>query len=382
MKAWGLTMLALVLSATLTAQLTPPRITGYVKSLPSVRFPRGLDAAFADHLLHNRLNGTWDINPHLHLHGSLRTRVFTGYTVENVPFYPDFVAFDDGFFNFSQNLYSGDRLLVHTISDRFFADFNKGKWSVRVGRQRINWGINTVSNPNDLFNTYSFFDFDYEERPGTDAVRVRYFPTPMSRVEVAYSPSIDPSQSVAAAMYAFNRKGFDFQVLSGYFRDRAAIGGGWAGHIARTGFKGEATWFTDLNPTEGRDPSNLVVAVSGDHLFSNGGFLIVEYLWSQPREGVQTVFFDFTQPLRPDNLSITDHSVFVNYTYPVSPIITLGAAGFAYPRLEGGFLSPNVNISARSNLDVLLISQLFFGPERSVLGQAGYMIATAVKWNF
>lgn len=36
-------------------------------------------------------------------------------------------------------------------------------------------------NPNDWFNTYNYFDFDYEERPGTDAIRVRvYFKDGMS----------------------------------------------------------------------------------------------------------------------------------------------------------------------------------------------------------
>ena len=35
-----------------------------------------------------------------------------------------------------------------------------------AGRQRINWGQTFVWNVNDVFNAYSYFDFDYKERPG------------------------------------------------------------------------------------------------------------------------------------------------------------------------------------------------------------------------
>ena len=59
--------------------------------------------------------------------------------------------------------------------DRLFIEWNKEKWNIRIGRQRINWGINLAFNPNDIFNAYNFLDFDYEERPGVDAARVQYY---------------------------------------------------------------------------------------------------------------------------------------------------------------------------------------------------------------
>ena len=35
--------------------------------------------------------------------------------------------------------------------------------------------MNLVWNPNDLFNAFSFVDFDYEERPGSDALRIQKY---------------------------------------------------------------------------------------------------------------------------------------------------------------------------------------------------------------
>ena len=93
----------------------------------------------------------------------------------------------------------------------------------------MNWGVNLISNPNDLFNQYSFYDFDYPERPGSDAVRVQRFLGFNSRMEVAVRPASDLEQSVAAFLYAFGARGYDIQLMGGYYRERFVAGAGFAG---------------------------------------------------------------------------------------------------------------------------------------------------------
>jgi hypothetical protein len=370
----------------LTAQEPPsmekPSISGYIKYLPSLRANSDVDQFYFDQLLHNRLNLDWRLSENLNFHGALRTRLFQGYTVKNVPFYSDFITQNDHLINASWLVFEEGSFLMHTMSDRFYFNYSKDKWQVRVGRQRINWGINTVSNPNDLFNTYSFFDFDYEERPGADAVRVQYFAGPLSRFEMAFSPGRTPRENVGALLYAFNYKNYDIQLLTGYFKNRWAVGGGWAGSIKQTGFKGEITYFKDLEPLPDTKTSNVVAAVSADHIFQNGSYFVLEYTYNEQRhlDGEDLQFL--TRPLRADNLSFTDHSIFANYTYPASPILQWGLAGIYYPTEEGFFLSPNVNYSLFQNFDLQVISQLFFGKEGSVLSEAGYLVAAVVKWSF
>src|SRR5690606_1804413 len=156
----------------------------------------------------------------------------------------------------------------HTIPDRLYAEWNSSDWSVQIGRQRINWGINTVTNPNDLFNIYSFYDFDYPQRPGSDAIRIRHFTRTLSRREAAGSPSRDSRNSTAALLYGFNRNGYDIQLIGGLYREMIAAGGGWAGSIGQTGFKGEVMGFVELRDRPGRG-NNLITAISADHMFSN-----------------------------------------------------------------------------------------------------------------
>lgn len=363
----------------------PPKkfnLKGYLKYLPSYRNSSALNEPFFDHLIHNRLNARWNIREGINLQGSLRTRYFNGSTVREFPLFDQFLQEDFGYARLNWIVSDGNSHILHTTIDRLFFEYSEEKWQLRVGRQRINWGINLVSNPNDLFNTYSFFDFDYEERPGTDAVRFQYFTGHLSRLELAAAPGRSKEESVAAAYYTFNRSGFDWQFLTGYFRNRWATGLGWAGRIKESGFKGEISYFRDLEPISGREAGNIVAGVSADYLFGNGVFLVVEYLYNQPREGVGVDLLLFTQPLSADNLSFTDHSVFAQARYPISPIISAGLAGFYYPSERAVFLSPSINMSVLTDLDLLIIGQVFRGPENSIFSQAGTLLAAALKWSF
>lgn len=368
-----------------------PELHGYLKNFPMVVVAPGFDAVQqADNILHNRLNFRWRLNAHWEVQAAQRTRLFWGQSAEN-PFFRAFLDADlNGPADLSHVLFSEQKLLLHTITDRAFVDYTKGKWQVRAGRQRINWGINTVSNPNDLFNNYSFFDFDYEERPGVDALRVNWFRTSLSRFELAIAPGrdvlvpgskINMRESVAAVLWGFNRKGYDWQLVSGYFRNRLAVGGGWAGSIGAAGFKGELSWFYDLEKTPGLERGNVVVALSADYRFGNGLFWINEVVYNQQRGGGAAPIL-LIRPLRADNLSFSDWSVLSTVSYPIGLRHSLNLAGFYYPTEEAVFFSPSYSFSAAQNLDLTVLGQYFLAGDNSLFANAGSTLAVLLKWSF
>lgn len=71
-------------------------------------------------------------------------------------------------------------MILRTMIDRLWIDWAYKKWELRAGRQRINWGKTSVWNPNDLFNTFNYANFDYEEQAGSDAIKLSYYPSGMS----------------------------------------------------------------------------------------------------------------------------------------------------------------------------------------------------------
>lgn len=357
-------------------------LDGFAKYLYSARFGGLINGTYHDHLLHNRLNMRWDFSERLNWSGSLRSRIFAGNSVRDIPEFGNFIDMDNSGLNTSILWKAGDQFFFHSNLDRFFVNWEKDQWNIRLGRQRINWGITNVFNPNDLFNSYSFYDFNYEERPGADALRIVHYTGMLSSWELGVSYDRSRGGSVAALKYRFNFKGYDLQFLGGYFHERVALGGGWAGSIKGMGFKGEFTWFSDLNTSGSDNSSNWVVAVSGDYLFPNGIFLIVEYLFSQSRSNAPLSPLFFTQPLSADRLSFADHNFAISAQYPINPILSVGGAAIYYPDLNGLFMSPTINYNWLQDFDLQLVGQFFAGKRDSLLGEAGSLIALSGRWSF
>ena len=123
----------------------------------------------------------------------------------------------------SYNIFREEKFVLHSMIDRFWLKYQKDKIEISVGRQRVNWGVNTIWNNNDLFNAYNFIDFDYIERPGSDVIRFIYTGDNLSSFELVYLPSERKGYSLAG-LYKLNSFGYDFQILAAnYFEDKADI---------------------------------------------------------------------------------------------------------------------------------------------------------------
>ena len=106
--------------------------------------------------------------------------------------------------------YSNDNGVLYSTIDRLFFQYNSDQFSLTLGRQRINWGIHFVWQPNDIFNSFNYLDFNYPERPGSDALRLQYYTSATSSVDIAYKINAQ-NQSTFGAKYAFNVWNYDFQ---------------------------------------------------------------------------------------------------------------------------------------------------------------------------
>lgn len=359
------------------------RFGGYIQ-LSSVYLTADLPAPFPDsfweYRIQNRLQLSWFATENLTINAEIRLRVFAGDLVKEIPGYASVIDQDDGYMNLSWMMVEDENVLIHLIPDRLFAEWAQNDWNIRIGRQRINWGINMVTNPNDLFNIYSIYDFDYPERPGSDALRIQKFLGFASKVEFAVSPAKQIENMVAAGLYQFNRSGYDVQLISGYYRNRWALGGGWAGSISDTGFKGELMFFQDREEVSGNKNRNVIVAVSVDHMFANSLFMITELLYNQ--KGGLDSFDMFGSSLSVDNPSISGYQLTTQLAYPVNPLLDVSLAGIWYPDERAVFISPAITYSILPDLDMRALAQLFRGEDDSVFANAGSIYSFSLTWNF
>ncbi|MDG5767591.1 hypothetical protein QA596_08960 [Balneolales bacterium ANBcel1] len=360
------------------------QIRGYLQGMP-VRIsadlpePVGSDT-WMEYRLQNRLNVRWDAGSDLSFHWQMRTRIFGGDLIRDFPEYAAGIDTDDGLVNLSWMITEQNSWVLHHIPDRLYAEWDRGAWNIRVGRQRVNWGVNMITNPNDIFNIYSFYDFGYPERPGSDAIRIRRFLGFSSRMELAVSPARNLENSVAAMLYSFNTRGYDIQVIGGYYRERFTTGAGWAGNLRDAGFKGEVMFYADINETDGSRATNLIASASIDYMFSNSLFLVTEALYN--KDGGMDTFSLLAEPLTPDNPSFSRYQFTAQATYPVHPLLDGSLAAIFYPDESSVFLSPSLTWSVLQNLDMQLLAQFFAGSDDSAFANAGNLVMASLKYNF
>ena len=360
------------------------RLWGYVKYMNSL-FIADNDSVpiITDNLIHNRLNYTWYIQKHWEFNTSMRNRVFWGELVRLQPNLPEALKADNGIWDLSAVWMEGDGFVGHTIFDRLNITARYGASEIILGRQRINWGTCLVWNPNDIYNAFSFFDFDYEERPGTDAALYRYYMSPVSSIEGVYAFGDSLRGSTISGMLKLNRRGYDFQGFLGYQRGFYTAGLGWAGEIKGAGFRGEfSLWEPDANST---GPSQLVGGIDVDYTFPNSLYLHAAYLYNS--EGINTStgnYNDFflNRELGARTLSPTRHSIFAEVSGHLSPIIRGSLFGITNPQDASFFWGPMVNWSVANNFEILFNGQFFVGPPNTAYGGYGSIMYLRFKYSF
>lgn len=360
-------------------------LNGYLKFLQTVQFEKVDETWITDNIFHNRLNFKWYPTSNLTFTAELRTRLFYGETVKLFPQYPDIIDSETGYIaDLSAVVAEGNSYFIHSILDRVNLDWSKDDWQVRIGRQRINWGQNFVWNPNDVFNAYSFFDFDYEERPGSDAVLVRHYTGATSSIEFATAFADDWDDYKMAAMYRWNRWNYDFQVLAGKVGRDYALGGGWSGEIGGAGFKGEVTWLEPIDDALSGE-GTVVAALSGDYTFASSLFIHSEIIYNEYARDLNPVAgaLNFlTESRSPKTLTFTEWSWFNEGAYQITPLFKAGLYSIYYPGEGSVFLGPNAELSISDNVYLLFLGQFFIGPSDSVYGNLGYFNYLRLKWSF
>ena len=383
-----LTIILLLFSLLVRAQddTDKPRnwtLNGYVKYMQTISF-RHIDKQWmTDNLIHNRLIFDWNITNNLTFNTQMRNRIFYGETVSDFPQYPDIVNQDYGLVNLTWNLFEGKSVFMNSTFDRLYLDYNLDKFQVTIGRQRINWGQSFVWNPNDLFNYYSFFDFDYEEKPGSDAVRIQFYPSYSSKLDLAVK--IDSAKKVTTALlYRFNKWNYDIQFMGGWYNGRDfVLGAGFSGSLFKGGLSGEVSYFhpqKHFSDTTG----TWVASLGYNYTFANSLMLQFEGLYNG--YGKQSGSFNLTEFyfmwLTPQNLSLTKFSFFGQVSYPFTPLFTGTLSAMYNPNDHSFYTGPSLSYSLIENLELSVYGQYFTSNTPADEGGKGVFLYWRLKWSF
>ena len=295
---------------------------------------------------------------------------------------------NDSFFDWQKRLIGKENIVFSGTLDRAWITEYAGDWQATLGRQRIAWGTNLIWNPVDLFNPSSPLDFENEEKPGTDALRIQYYLGPASGIEMAVAPAREADQTVAAVELVLNRWEYDWIALGGRRGSATVFGGAWAGHILGGGFRGEVLYTIPRNVLEDcsgikeNDIPFLLASIDGDYTFSNTLYLHGAILYNQEgttRDAGGSVALNAYRRklLTPGRLSL-----FAEIAKEIDPRVRVDLTGILNPYDCSFYTGPSVVWSVMTNFDLTAVGFLFGGGEGTEFGDNGEMILVKLKYSF
>jgi hypothetical protein len=365
-------------------------LNGFIESLTSAaKYPLFNDRLF-DQEFHGRLNSQWYPSYSLRGEADLRARFFYGESVEKIPNFLDQIKVKYPFVNLDAVLWDQKKTIGYLQIDRFWLDYTSGSLELTAGRQRIAWGTALVWNVIDLFNPKSVLDFDYEEKPGSDAFRFQYYTGAVSKVEAAAMPNKTFKGSTVAGLCSYNKFGCDFYAIGGMKNDRWVAGGAWAGSILKAGFRGE--FLVSESPSADNNPSAtagafwsdnpyLGAVLSADYTFPSSFYIHTEVLYYSNGKKTNAGLYQIAS-LEADMLSPARWSIYQEFSGDLNPLTKATVFAIFNPDDESSIIVPMLTKSVSTNLDLLVIGLFATGNPNTEYHSYGTSAYIRLKYSF
>ncbi len=353
--------------------------SGYIKDLQVLRTNRDFSDLKATNIIHNRMNSKFLISNNLTATAELRTRLFSGADVKQIPGFSQSLRNGNELINLQKAWKLSSSMVLHSNFERLNMEYQHKNLNIRVGRQRINWGITTTWNPNDILNAYNFLDFDYEERAGIDGARASYIINNTSNIEIAYANTGRKQGNIAAFKYSVNRGNYDIQFIGGIFKNHLSLGTGWAGYIGDAGFKGEIQYFAANMNSKGL----MNILLESDYMFENGWYINLGTLYNS--NGLSKPVNDWNMVnlnLSPENLMPTKWNAIISTSKELNPLFSANMSLLYSPGANMFILYPSFQYSLATNLDLNLVWQSFFAEQDTGFQGVNHQGILRIKLNF
>lgn len=357
-------------------------LNGYIKDVQSTYFIQKIDSNASMNLIHNRLNFKFNISPKISGRLEIRNRIFYGEQLKLIPDFGKTINQYNGLLNLSHLWINEKSFVAHSVIDRLLLQYADQKWDIKIGRQRINWGINNIWNPNDIFNAYNFLDFDYEERSGNDAIRIQHNLKNNSVLELAYKPGKNKDEHTAAFLYKINKWKYDFQLLGGMYQTDYVFGGGWAGNIKEAGFKGELSYF--FPKKNALDASKTFsFSIMADQTFKNDWYVSLASLYNSNPSNIFAVKGSFYNTnLSAKSLFPFRYNFYTTIMKTISPIASCNFSFIYSPEKNTLILIPTFAWNVATNFDLDFTSQSFFAEQHNSYKNLITEIYIRGRWSF
>ena len=227
-------------------------------------------------------------------------------------------------------------------------------------------------------NTYNFLDVDYEERPGSDAVKFKYLLSDFANVEFVYSKTSN-NKSISVVKYFMNKWNYDIQVITGLYKGNTTIGAGWAGSIKEAGFRGEIQHY--FGNKQMADQLNMTMEL--DYMFKKGWYINVGGLYnSSGLNKAVTNWGVLNLNLSAQNLMPTKYSYIFTARKQLTSISLASCSIIYAPNVNMFLLMPTFSYNISDKFDADFIFQSFYIQNKTIIQQTTTNAFLRFRYSF
>lgn len=159
---------------------------------------------------------------------------------------------------------------------------------VKLGRQRITWGVGRLWNPVDRFNAIEPLALESDQSPGVDALSLRWNFSGFHQLQAVHAPGPRSDEARSALRYAGLLGDVDVALSAGRFSGALGLGVELAGNWGESAWRLEAAW---TDPRRAAWPIGAPAAAPPAHFFQialgldrqfdlgSGLYVMVEHLY-------------------------------------------------------------------------------------------------------
>lgn len=159
---------------------------------------------------------------------------------------------------------------------------------VKLGRQRIPWGVGRLWNPVDRFNAIGPLALESDQSPGVDALLLRWNFSGFHQLQAVHAPGPRSAEARSALRYAGLLGDVDVALSAGRFSGALGLGVELAGNWGESAWRLEAAWTNPRRaawpigaPVPAPPASFFQIALGLDRQFDLGSglYVMAEHLY-------------------------------------------------------------------------------------------------------
>jgi len=261
--------------------------------------------------------------------------------------------------------------LTHTISTsssyawqqtlyRAWLQYETETWQLKLGRQRMAWGVGRIWNPSDRFNPVQATALETEQKLGVDGLDIEYHYSDFGRVQSVFAPGRTKHRVARkwAVRWQDTFAENDISLWLGEIAQAQVLALDMTGNIADT--TARMAWMQSNGGQQG-DFSQAILGLDGtwqQPVFPAGLYWAVEYFYNGAAKLIASpLLSDYTQ-------SRSKHLLGILLGYDLSALWRMDMTYLQDLTQNSQFIAPSLRYSATEDLDATVFAQVPTGQSK------------------